>query len=533
MGNSIANAAFALSAAIDFYGSETKQALAAAEELERASNRTQEGLLQQILTRVDKAVFVSKNTHLALQKALSLTRLSWLRHLGSELMAMMAKVQSITFKTYATVLSLNDKVTWLSSQTILLQEPCILTDALGRPSPLHVQFINCWDALDAVLEIRFRNLPGHDKILHKEYSLIDGQTGREMDRVRPLDTILVPGQQLQIEMIFHAARAWFTRDDSRDFLTEPADRTAHISGEFKASEATAIDLDASAHENGLHKSKKNHILNGVSCEDLLPFDASTALNIPIETACPFHLDEGVSYALLPGQEDPSLENSHLHKDGEKEILVAVTDLCNHLLPSDDNYSTLLVSLEEEHHPSTFQKARVLLPRAEQRRNVGGTYDHFPRQPNACVTVPCTTVDKGDQCESGEPQSSKYRSNVQTCSSGKLLDSDRMSVLRIPSEIGIGGKRSATQHPRPAQHVQSSNSRQKVRASHPDHMLRMPCLCSSIEKGPSTCLKAGSSLSSCRSLPNVIENDHKKRDINDGKFRQNQGANMRKTRRHLK
>ena len=184
---------------IHLHGSQTQQAFAAAGELERASNRTQEGLLRQILIRVDKAVFLSGKTNLALQKALSLTRLSWLRQWGSEVMAMMAKVQSVTFKTYTTVLSLNEKLTWLSSQVLLLHGTCTLIDALGRLSPLQVQFVDCWDALDAVLEVRFRGLPGYESIACQRYSLIDGHTGREMDRGRSLNTVLIPGQHINIQ----------------------------------------------------------------------------------------------------------------------------------------------------------------------------------------------------------------------------------------------------------------------------------------------------------------------------------------------
>lgn len=42
----------------------------------------------------------------------------------------------------------------------LIQEPFILEDAIGRITPVSLQFINSWDAFQAVLEVRFRGIQG-------------------------------------------------------------------------------------------------------------------------------------------------------------------------------------------------------------------------------------------------------------------------------------------------------------------------------------------------------------------------------------
>ena len=67
------------------------------------------------------------------------------------------------------------------------QDPVIFQDALGRVTPLPLGFIDSWEvrlgldspftclannqAFDAVLEVRFRQCPGHRKVVWKDYDL--------------------------------------------------------------------------------------------------------------------------------------------------------------------------------------------------------------------------------------------------------------------------------------------------------------------------------------------------------------------------
>jgi hypothetical protein len=41
-----------------------------------------------------------------------------------------------------------------------IQEPVMLTDALGRVAPIHIELVNSWEVFDSVLTARFINLPG-------------------------------------------------------------------------------------------------------------------------------------------------------------------------------------------------------------------------------------------------------------------------------------------------------------------------------------------------------------------------------------
>jgi hypothetical protein len=55
-----------------------------------------------------------------------------------------------------------------------------LEDAIGRIAPVHLQFVTSWDAFNAVLEIRFRDLQGFKKVKDKQYGLRNKATKRDV-----------------------------------------------------------------------------------------------------------------------------------------------------------------------------------------------------------------------------------------------------------------------------------------------------------------------------------------------------------------
>ncbi|KAL9083194.1 MAG: hypothetical protein Q9159_005916 [Coniocarpon cinnabarinum] len=190
---------------IEMHGSKTHQALAAAEEVRKASDQTQEGLLNLILTRVNNAVSISEDTSNILQQTVSISRIRWLQQLGSKLMDMMTNIQTSTLNICANVRSLNDRMSELCSQVLLMEAPIVLIDSHGRRMPMHLQFINSWEAFDAVMEVRFRGSRGHRKIMNKEYALADSKSGLDVERHRPWDSCFTPRQQVNMDMMFQSA----------------------------------------------------------------------------------------------------------------------------------------------------------------------------------------------------------------------------------------------------------------------------------------------------------------------------------------
>ena len=55
-----------------------------------------------------------------------------------------------------------------------------------------LQFVSSWDAFDAVLEVRFRDLPGYSKVCSKEFILLDSVTNRDIERSRSWDGAIIP-----------------------------------------------------------------------------------------------------------------------------------------------------------------------------------------------------------------------------------------------------------------------------------------------------------------------------------------------------
>jgi hypothetical protein len=128
-------------------------------------------------------------------------RLEWLKQLSGELKSLMVGVFVTNVSTYRAVLALQ---ACLPSrlERVLIQEPFILEDAIGRIFPVHLQFVSSWEAFDAVLELRFQDVQGYLKVRNKEYVLQEHATKRELSRNRPLEVSILPGQRVEMAVIF-------------------------------------------------------------------------------------------------------------------------------------------------------------------------------------------------------------------------------------------------------------------------------------------------------------------------------------------
>ena len=126
------------------------------EESTESSSQEQRLLLKDANDKLDennKQIRAGNAITLKLSEALSL---DWVRQLGNELKTFMRKIFVVNRATYKAVMDIQ---TCLPShlERTLYQEPFILEDAIGRIAPVHMQFINSWEAFDSVLELRFRS----------------------------------------------------------------------------------------------------------------------------------------------------------------------------------------------------------------------------------------------------------------------------------------------------------------------------------------------------------------------------------------
>lgn len=108
-----------------------------------------------------------------------------------------------TLDNYNTLLDLQKRI---PKQTgpCWIQEPVILTDALGRVAPIHLELINSWEVLYSVLTARFVNLPGHKKLGRGEYALQNQESAEDLERDQPFEACFVPGYEVSMCFSFKA-----------------------------------------------------------------------------------------------------------------------------------------------------------------------------------------------------------------------------------------------------------------------------------------------------------------------------------------
>ncbi|KAH7095385.1 hypothetical protein FB567DRAFT_556608 [Paraphoma chrysanthemicola] len=128
-------------------------------------------------------------------------RLDWFRQLGSELKGYMRRIIAMNIATYHAVISIQSSLPGRLERG-LIEEPFILEDAIGRIAPVHLQFVTSWDAFNAVLEIRFREMQGFQKIKKKQYGLQEKATKREIEQSRPWQRAFLPGQRIEMSFLF-------------------------------------------------------------------------------------------------------------------------------------------------------------------------------------------------------------------------------------------------------------------------------------------------------------------------------------------
>jgi hypothetical protein len=101
--------------------------------------------------------------------------------LGANLKSLMGKIWTLSFKTYNIVVDLQSRIP-KELGPCWIQEPVILTDALDRVAPIHLELINSWGVFDSVLAARFIDLPGEGKIARREYAIHEQNLERDVQR---------------------------------------------------------------------------------------------------------------------------------------------------------------------------------------------------------------------------------------------------------------------------------------------------------------------------------------------------------------
>lgn len=169
--------------------------------------------LQEVQTKLDdnKKLILAGNS----LASRMMDRFEWIQKLGSDLKRFMSNIIASNIVIYREVVTLRIAFSRYVDRP-LLEDPFILEDAIGRIAPVHLRFINSWDAFQAVMEIRFQGKQGFKKICRKEYNLQESPTGREVDLSEDFQDAFLPGQKITMSLIF-----------KRESTEQPAQNSAH------------------------------------------------------------------------------------------------------------------------------------------------------------------------------------------------------------------------------------------------------------------------------------------------------------------
>ena len=120
------------------------------------SSQEQQRLLDDVKNQLEENNQQIRAGNASIQKLSEVLRLDWIRQLGNDLKTFMRKIFVMNIATYKAILDIRGCLPSHLERS-LYQEPFILEDAIGRIAPVHMQFINSWEAFDSVLELRFQS----------------------------------------------------------------------------------------------------------------------------------------------------------------------------------------------------------------------------------------------------------------------------------------------------------------------------------------------------------------------------------------
>ena len=185
----------------DVQGRLTRESINEATERLTNSNQEQDRVLASVLTRVNQVATSVTSFGNALWQGPVSSSLSWLRQLGEDITAWMRQIYDMNVLIYEAVKAMHAKLSLLTAQLLLTQGSCIFEDALGRRAPMPLNFITSWECFDAVLQARFHALKGYQKVVNREYALLDAKSGQDIERSVPWSGAFLPGQYVNMEML--------------------------------------------------------------------------------------------------------------------------------------------------------------------------------------------------------------------------------------------------------------------------------------------------------------------------------------------
>lgn len=181
-------------------------------QCEAITGCTQLAKIAQDVNDETKGLVKQNNQLLTTQAELIVTISSTVANLSSRrpttgLENLVQRVLESNMKIFNTVMEMQQLQANIPPQ-VERQQPILFEDAHERLAPFHVEFINSFAAFQAVLEVRFSQVPGLKKVKSLEYAMQDTASKKALDVNRPWESIFRPGRRVVMSMLFQ-------QDDSR------------------------------------------------------------------------------------------------------------------------------------------------------------------------------------------------------------------------------------------------------------------------------------------------------------------------------
>lgn len=155
---------------------------------------------QRACNRLVEGLYVLLNGYRVLD-LLTLVYRQYFTTLSTKLKTFMASILTINLQSYKVLLYVQSRIP-REFRSCWIQDPVILTDALGRTAPIRVELVNSWDVFDSVLAARFINLPGQVKVARKEIAFQDRHLAKDIDRSQLFELCFLPGRYIDMSVIF-------------------------------------------------------------------------------------------------------------------------------------------------------------------------------------------------------------------------------------------------------------------------------------------------------------------------------------------
>lgn len=123
------------------------------------------------------------------------------------LQSMMLKVLTTNMRIYQLVLAMRKVQQTQLSPQVDRQQPVYFEDAHGRVAPFHVEFIDSFEEFQAVMEVRFRHVPGLKKVQRNQYLIHEPGSKRKLKLRAPWEPVFRPGRKVVMSMIFQTPQA--------------------------------------------------------------------------------------------------------------------------------------------------------------------------------------------------------------------------------------------------------------------------------------------------------------------------------------